>query len=302
MWQRPPPSHRRGSGLALLTGLLLGACASNNGVERVAQVPTIDPAVLAALPEADFVAGEFRSRDGVQLPYRLLAPADAGPDEHYPLVLVLHSSSAVGDDNRSQLNAFARAWASPELRTRYRAYVLVPQFPTRSAEYDNADAPQSSRATPALSTALELVDAIATQQNIDRRRIYVTGFSMGGSAAWLSPLLRPDLFAAAMPVSGIAPDRAEAARLTQLPLWVLHGDADTENPIDSDRAMVARIQALGGEEAQLREYAGLDHRLPGDMIFGTWWRDWLFDQRRDRNKTADAERTDTPAAHPGSHE
>ncbi|TWI05834.1 esterase/PHB depolymerase [Luteimonas cucumeris] len=267
-------------GLTLLACLLMGGCATDTGVERVATVPSIDPAVLQALPGDEFIAGEFSSRNGTRIPYRLLAPAGADPDERYPLVLVLHGSGAIGEDNRSQLNGFALAWASPELRTRYPAYVLVPQFPSRSAEYDNAQAPQSARATPALSAALELVDSLVAERAIDPRRIYVTGFSMGGSSAWLSPLLRPDLFAAAMPVSGIAPDRAEAARLGNVPLWVLHGDADSENPIDSDRAMVARIRAQGGEAVRLREYEGLDHRIPGDVIFGTWWRDWLFAQKR----------------------
>lgn len=268
-------------GMAVLLCALLGACATiDTGMERVAAAPAMDSAVLQALPDADFGAAEFRARNGTRIPYRWLAPADAEPDERYPLVLVLHGSGSIGDDNRSQLNGFARSWAAPELRARYRAYVLVPQFPTRSAEYDNPATPRMSRATPALSAALEMVEAFAAEHSVDPRRIYVTGFSMGGSATWLAPLLQPELFAAAMPIAGIAPDRASASRLTALPIWALHGDADTENPIDSDRAMVAAIRAAGGENARLREYADLDHNIAGDVFLGTWWRDWMFDQRR----------------------
>lgn len=275
----PPMPRLRG--LTLTACLLLGACATtDNGVDRIATVPTIDPAVLQSLPADDFVAAEFKSRDGIRIPYRLLAPVGMDPDDRYPLVVVLHGSGEIGDDNRSQLRAFATAWASPELRARYPAYVLVPQFPVRSANYDDPAAPQAAHATPALSAAMELVDALVAERNIEPRRVYVTGFSMGGSSAWLAPLLRPNLFAAAVPIAGIAPDRGEATRLAGVPLRVLHGDADTENPIDSDRAMVARIRGLGGEEVRLREYEGLDHRVPGDVIFGTWWRDWLFAQKR----------------------
>lgn len=267
-------------GLIVVLCALLGACATDTGIERVAKAPVMDPAVLQSLPDADFQSGEFQAKNGIRIPYRWLAPANAEADEQYPLVLVLHSSGPIGDDNRSQLNGFARTWAAPELRARYRAYVLVPQFPTRSAEYDDPAKPQMARATPALSAALEMVDAFVAEHGVDKRRIYVTGFSMGGSATWLAPLLRPDLFAAAMPISGIAPDRDSASRLTALPIWALHGDADTENPIDSDRAMVAAIRAAGGENARLREYDGLDHKPAGDVFLGTWWRDWMFDQRR----------------------
>ncbi len=275
------PRKAAARGPALMLCALLGACATvDTGIEQVGAAPVLDPAVLQALPDADFATGEFSAKNGVRIPYRWLAPANADDDERYPLVLVLHSSGQIGDDNRSQLNGLARSWAAPELRTRYRAFVLVPQFPARSAEYDDPAKPQLARGTASLSAALEMVDAFVAEHAVDRRRIYVTGFSMGGSATWLAPLLRPDLFAAAMPISGIAPDRESAARLTALPIWALHGDADTENPIDSDRAMVAAIRAAGGENARLREYAGLDHKPAGDVFLGTWWRDWMFEQKR----------------------
>ena len=64
-------------------------------------------------------------------------------------------------------------------------------------------------------------------------------------------------------------------------MLVLHGDADSENPIDSDRAMVAAIRAAGGRQVQLRSYVGLQHLPPGDLVPGDWWRDWLFAQHRD---------------------
>ena len=38
--------------------------------------------------------------------------------------------------------------------------------------------------------------------------------------------------------------------------------------------------ALPGDMARLREYAGLKHQPPGDMLPGEWWRDWLFAQHR----------------------
>lgn len=271
--------------MGLLLCALLGACATvDTGIDRIDAAPALDPAVLQSLPDADFAEGEFSAKNGVRIRYRWLAPANADDDDRYPLVLVLHSSGQIGDDNRTQLNGLARAWAAPELRTRYQAFVLAPQFPTRSAEYDDPAKPQLARGTAALSAALEMVDAFVAEHPVDRRRIYVTGFSMGGSAAWLAPLLRPDLFAAAMPISGIAPDRGSASRLTALPIRVLHGDADTENPIDSDRAMVAAIRAAGGENVRLREYAGLDHKPAGDVFLGTWWRDWMFDQKRPKTE------------------
>ena len=267
----------------LACAILLAGCARDAGEILVRGTPPLDRSPAAALSADDFAAGTFTARDGTTLSYRLLAPMHLEPGRRYPLVVQFHGSGAIGTDNRAQVDRdfAARAWAIPAIRVRHPAFVLVPQFPVRSADYDDPATPRIAIATPALAAALELVDGVIEQQPVDRTRIYASGFSMGGSATWLSLLARPGLFAAAVPIGGIAPDRGHAADLKQVPMLVLHGDADTENPIDSDRAMVAAIRAAGGRQVQLRSYVGLQHLPPGDLVPGDWWRDWLFAQHRD---------------------
>ena len=262
---------------------LMAGCAGNAGETLVRGTPPLDRSPAAALSADDFAAGTFTASDGTTLPYRLLAPARIEPGRRYPLVVQFHGSGAIGNDNRAQIERdfAARAWAIPTIRARHPAFVLVPQFPVRSANYDDPAAPHSAIAAPALSAALELVDAVIAQQPVDPAGVYASGFSMGGSATWLSLLARPDLFAAALPISGIAPDRARANALKHIPILVLHGDADTENPIDADREMVTAIRAVGGRQVRMRTYAGLAHLPPGDLVPGDWWRDWLFAQHRD---------------------
>lgn len=262
---------------------LLAGCAGNASETLVRGTPPLDRSVAAATSADDFSAGRFTASDGTTLPYRLLAPPQIQPGRRYPLVVQFHGSGAIGSDNRAQVERdfAARAWAIPAIRARHPAFVLVPQFPVRSANYDDPVAPRSAIAAPALPAALELVDAIVAQHPVDRTRVYASGFSMGGSATWLSLLARPDLFAAAVPISGIAPDRTNADALSDTPILVLHGDADTENPIDADREMVTAIRAAGGRQVRMRTYAGLAHLPPGDLVPGEWWRDWLFAQHRD---------------------
>ena len=262
---------------------LLSGCVGTTGETLVRGTPPLDRSPAAALTADDFAAGTFTARDGTALPYRLLTPAHIEPGRRYPLVVQFHGSGAIGSDNRLQIERdfAARAWAIPAIRARHPAFVLEPQFPVRSANYDNPVAPRVAVATPALAAALELVDAVIAQQPVDRARVYASGFSMGGSATWLSLLARPELFAAAVPISGIAPDRDRAGALTQVPILVLHGDADTENPIGADRAMVAAIRAVGGRQIRMRTYVGLAHMPPGDLVPGDGWRDWLFAQHRD---------------------
>lgn len=102
---------------------------------------------------------------------------------------------------------------------------------------------------------------------------------MGGSATWLAATLRPGLFAALVPVSGIAPANSFAPLFKTLPTLAIHGNADTENPLTADLRFVREIHRVGGTAIRLREYEGLDHQIPDDMFPGRWWRDWLFEQR-----------------------
>lgn len=225
----------------------------------------------AAAPTDPFTFEEFQASDGTHIPYRLLA---AAADD--PVVVVLHGSGAIGTDNRAQLGILATSWATPDLRRDYPAWVVVPQFPARSATYaPGTDGVLVSRPTPTLDAVLELVADIAGRG--DRRRVYAVGFSMGGSSAWWAALRRPELFAAIVPIGAVAPDVAEVARFPAVPVWAVHGDADTENPIAADRAFVA---ALGRADVRLREVSGLDHRIPEDLPAARDWRDWMLARHR----------------------
>ncbi|HTG33244.1 MAG TPA: dienelactone hydrolase family protein [Thermoanaerobaculia bacterium] len=272
----------------LLLGLVLPAACASPAHEVVARPGTGSPGEaaeitkLAALPVELFTAGAFSGSNGTRLAYRLLAPESPRAGRRYPLVLVLHGSGAIGTDNQAQLGPFARSWTSPGMRRRFPAYVLVPQFPARSAVYQTSgvDALPISRPQPSLEAALELVDKLLDGYPIDRGRVYAIGFSMGGSAVWDALTLRPELFAAAVPIAGVPPPRDEAPRIAQIPILIVHGTRDTENPIDLDRAMHAALRSAGARRVRFREYEGLDHNVPPDMILGTWWREWLFAQQR----------------------
>lgn len=239
-----------------------------------------DRNVVGAIAPTTFIAGSFTGSNGIVLPYRVLPPIDIVQGVRHPLVLQLHGSGKIGSDNLQQVDPFAKTWAMPEMRARYRAYVLVPQFPNRSANYGPPSKDQYAEHTSALTAALELVEKFSSENAVDKSKIYAVGFSMGGSAAWLAATLRPNVFAAIVPISGIAPDNNAAGLLKDMPIWVMHGNADAENPILPDLRMANRIKTIGGNRILFREYEGLDHQLHHEIYPGYWWRDWLFQQSR----------------------
>ena len=85
--------------------------------------------------EKKFEARSYKS--DWTMPYRLFRPAT---NKRVPLVLYLHGSGGLGDDNLKQLglgNIFGtRVWLLPENQERNPCYVVVPQTDRGWARYD----------------------------------------------------------------------------------------------------------------------------------------------------------------------
>jgi predicted esterase len=234
-------------------------------------------AAIQRLPADAWQAHTFRGSDGIELRYRLLPPANPEPGRRYPLVVMFHGSGEIGTDNERQLTRFVKAWARPEIRRDYPAFVLAPQMPERSANYTGApeSAERSSVPGRPLFTTLELIDRLRAELPVDASRVYALGFSMGASTTFQALALRPDLFAAAIPVAGV-PDRAQAAAVARTPVWIIHGNSDDENPIGPDRAFRPVLEAVPGARVTFWEMDAGGHRVPADLLAGDAFARWLW--------------------------
>ncbi len=240
-------------------------------------------ALLLVFPGTALAAAEpifgFEAASGA-LPYRILAPISVTPGQTYPLVLVLHGSGQMGTDNVAQVDGLVTAWARPRIARAFPAFVVAPQVAQRSAEYfQGEDGLRASRPGPSFTAIRALIDELVRTLPIDPKRIYLTGFSMGASTAMDLLVEAPDRFAAVVAFSGVPPARALAAKVTAIPMAMVHGDRDPQNPIESDRAWTASVKAAGGE-ASLLEVPGLGHDVPAALVGATDWRDWMFKKHR----------------------
>ena len=218
------------------------------------------------------------------MPYRLFRPKASGP---LPLVVFLHGSGGQGTDNAKQMglgNIFGtRVWALPANQKTYPCYVVVPQTDRGWVNY-GPPAPGDSiaRVIPGLGSgaklALEIVNALSRELQIDQRRIYVMGQSMGGAGVWHMTAERPRLFAAAVACCGSASlDKPAASAST--PVWNFHGDADQTVPIAVSRDRVAALRKAGAHPLHT-EYAGVNHNSWEWAFTEPALGKWLFSQRR----------------------
>lgn len=217
--------------------------------------------------------------NGETYAYCVYVPPDYTPQRRWPVILFLHGSGERGSDGFLQTDVgIGRA-----IRRGYQripAIVVMPQC-----------RPNMAWTGPMAALALRCVEETSRTYRLDPQRVYLTGLSLGGQGTWLLGAEFADRFAALVPICGFAElgessGLAEklAARLTDIPIWCFHGDADPAVPVRKSRELVEAIRRAGGQ-IKYTEYAGARHNV-WDRAYGDpqLW-EWLFAQKREPRAT-----------------
>ena len=201
----------------------------------------------------------YEARSHGAMPYRLMKPLRIDPGERYPLIVSLHGSGGVGDDNLSNLRFWNGVMARPEWRRKHPSFVFVPQRRPGGIWGPKPDVPGTEDlfVRDDLTQAFEIIESLQQEFPIDADRIYALGSSGGGAGTWNIISARPDMFAAAIPVCGRF-DPAYAPRLAHLPIWAFHGDADPLVSVEFSRSAFAALREAGGN-IKYTELRGVEH-------------------------------------------
>ncbi|MDE0863705.1 MAG: prolyl oligopeptidase family serine peptidase [Rubripirellula sp.] len=242
--------------------LILLAAAPSHAQRNKAKTPTSN---------SNYVKDSFTAKDGTSIDYWVMAPEKIEQGRTYPLVLALHG--------RGGSTVAATELGSHTLRKEFPCFVIAP-FSTADGHWAlPADFGKRKKNTKAmLPAALEAMDAFMDSQPINPDRVYVTGQSMGGAGTFGALALRPDTFAAAIPVAG-GWDPQDAAKMKKVAMWVFHGDQDKSVPTEYSRNMVDAIKKAGGMP-KYTEYKGVGHNSWTRTYSASETWNWLFKQKR----------------------
>jgi len=203
--------------------------------------------------------------DGTLQPYSIRVPAGYSPGKQYPLLVWLHGS---GQDDRDQLT---RAWLPPG------CILLAPRGRGPSTWYAIDHAQDDIR---------EAVEDVTRHYSVDRSRVVLAGFSMGGYGVYRTQAEDRSRYRALAVFSGSprargvstesAPDFLAATDLTDLarvPLFVFHGGRDRNCPVEETRALVDRLKAAGADVTLVVEDAkGHESAGPSTLAqFAAWF-------------------------------
>lgn len=115
---------------------------------------------------------------------------------------------------------------------------------------------------------------------IDKKRIYLTGNSMGGYAAWQLAMSMPEYFAAVAPVCG-GGMYWYAPRLADVPVWAFHGAKDEVVFPEESKKMVDAINRAGGN-ARLTIYPDNAHDSWTDTYTNPELYEWFLSHENNR--------------------
>ena len=171
--------------------------------------------------------------------YSILVPDDYSSAKPVPLILALHFSGDPEGAGRGVLEMLvAQAFE------KFGAVLIAPD-----SQGGNWSSAANDRAVN------RLMQEIQKQFNIDRRRVAVTGFSMGGTGAWQFGLKYAERFSAIIPIAGTPPDSLAGWRL---PVFAIHSKDDEVVPIGPTQRSIAELKKRS-IRAELLEVDGIRH-------------------------------------------
>lgn len=220
--------------IILLLILIVNQTFAQNKEFRDTEVDTLtflnNRKLLNSLNTNAFQKKTFAENE-ITIPYRFLTPKNNLINQKYPLVITFHNSTRIGNDNENQLEPFAKIWLRDEIYEKFPCYVVAPQFNKRSTNYEiDKDGIQVSKPSDDVFALLKLIKDLKKEYpNIDKNRIYLIGYSMGGSTAQNLMNLSPNTFAAIVSVASV-PDLSNLAKIKDNNIWLVHGKNDDENP------------------------------------------------------------------------
>jgi len=217
----------------------------------------------------------------LQLSYWLFVPKAVA--NKAPAIVYLHSSP--GPEDELPLGPELETLLSDRVQGLEPAFVIAPRCPKgetwtgRRPKFPlDPHHPPPARENGVLRTLMALLGDLEANYPIAADRVYIMGFSMGGSGTWEILMRYPDAFAAGVPITGGA-DLSRAALLAKIPIWSFHGELDELSPASNGRDIFAALQQLGAP-ARYTEFKGVGHGSAGPALAEPELFRWLFAQRR----------------------
>lgn len=204
--------------------------------------------------------------------YLVQLPPEYDPHRSYPAVVTLHGAGSTAEQ---QIDWWAGPLAADGSRlgqaTRHGYIVIAPNWAQTQQRTYRYSVEEHGAVLNSLRDACR-------RFSIDTDRVFISGHSMGGDAAWDIGVAHPDLWAGMIPVAAVA-DRFIAhysENAAYVPLYLVDGGLDSDNQVRNSRDLDRYFRR--GYNVTVVEYEGRGHEHFSDEILRLF--DWMGRYRR----------------------
>jgi phospholipase/carboxylesterase len=168
-------------------------------------------------------------------------------DRPWPLLVALHGYG-------SSAARFHTIW---QPAARKAGYVLL----TPQGEQPTVEGIGWAWGSSAETSIRQGIDTVTRKVHIDRSRIFMTGFSQGGSLTYLLALKHPNVLRGIAPLGAgrKLPQALDSEAIHGMSVYIGHGSL--EPGLEDVRELAARLES-GGCRVRFTEYPGVGHALP----------------------------------------
>lgn len=230
------------------------------------------------------ITGEY-IRNNITLKYRYFEPENKSDS---PLCVILHGAGERGSDNFKQLN-YSTIMFIKAIRKKYSPLILLPQCPSDNVWTINPKRPfnnfflDSIPVSPTLEIVRDIILKLAKVYSVDTNRIYIIGYSMGGTGTWEMIFRNPDLFAAAIPICA-ASDPSKASLVKDIHIWAFSAENDQFYDYRETEETVTRLKA-NNCDIKYTLYRSQEHYIWGQIFKDPQVSEWLFSKRKIEKKS-----------------
>lgn len=223
------------------------------------------PAYVAPATKLPPTAKKFTTADGkAALDYLVYLPADYDKDKskQWTLVVFLHGAGERGAN--VQLVRKNGLTQTLEQRGAVPYVMIAPQCPANTGWN--------------VGTLDKLLDQVLADYRVDKKRVVLTGLSLGGFGTWSWSGEHPERFAGLVPICG-GGKSDKAAALKGMPIWAFHGDADSVVKFATGQAIVDAAKAAGAD-IKFTVYPGVGHNSWGKAYAEPELEAWILARKK----------------------
>ncbi len=255
-------------------------CRSDKIENTAAQIRkkyTSDTVVKSGASLFGWQASDFFDTEyGIRIPFRFRKSRTA---EKRPLLVYLHGAGSIGQDNMLQLAEYATMNTGAK---KSNFHVLVPQCGTYCVEDNIRNIDIYTRSLN------KLVRRIVRDYAVDTENILISGVSYGGACVWYAIQNAPDLYSAAVPISGYMPeafsDAFDTDKFAATRILACHAKDDGIVTPESTRNICSKLRESGCDIEYI-EYEKGGHGVAGRFYRSGYWKELIREYPRQAPNT-----------------